>query len=90
MTKKQRYVLNKMRQGSVIGELSEKANGRYELFTKIPRYVVKSLNDHRFIVERLNKNTVFALLGLGHICKDNFVETLMSPFCRDCWYVCNG
>ena len=87
MTKKQKYVLDKMRKGSVIGELSQKANGRYELFTKIPGYIVKSHNDHRFVVERLNKNTVFALLELGFIVRDDFVETLMNPFWRDCWYI---
>lgn len=87
----QSEVLEKMKCGSVIGELSDKINGRFELFTKkSDTYVRKSINDTgNFEVKRLNKNTVFALLELGIIKQDSFVETVMSPFSRDCWYVYN-
>lgn len=87
----QATTLVKMRTGSVIGELTDKTNGRFELFTrKTGIFEPKSLNDHNFIVKRLNKNTVFALLQIGMITLDNSIENQMVPFGRDCWYVYNG
>ena len=87
MTKTQTAVADKLRSGSVIGELSDKVNGRYELFTLQPG--AKKTNhpmDHNFKVERLNKNTFFALLAIGVIVQDDSVSASMSPFARDCWY----
>ena len=89
-SKEQLAIIEKLRQGSVIGELSNKVNGRYELFTrKQGCFEPKSWNDHNFIIRRLNKNTVFSLLALGYIKKDNSIEQQMRPFGRDCWYVYN-
>jgi len=73
----QMKVLEEMGQGAVIGELSDKINGRYELFTSEPE---------SFIIRSLNKNTVFALLSLGVIKRDNSISEQMAPFSRDYWY----
>ena len=87
-SKAQLAIMGRLRQGSVIGELSDKSNGRYELFTRKPgHFEPKSWNDHPFVVRRLNKNTVFGLLELGYIKKDNSLWEQMRPFFRDCWYV---
>jgi hypothetical protein len=82
LTKTQAEVLEKIRNGSVIGELSDKVNGRYELFTTTDI-------QGEFIIKKLNKNTVFALLTLGLIHIDNNVANNMRPYGRDYWYV-NG
>lgn len=88
ITKTQTQVLRCMRHGAVIGELSDKINGRYELFTRKPHcFRPKSWPDHPFIIQTLNKNTVFALLTLGEIEIDNSIAEQMKPFGRDCWYV---
>lgn len=88
LSKVQKKVLQQMQGGSVIGELSDKINGRYELFVRQPlvkdpesRYVVK--------LERLNKNTVFALMALDLIREDNEIAESMLPYGRDHWYVIN-
>lgn len=78
LTEEQLVVLEKLQQGAVIGEVSKKINGQYKLFSSrrgIPE------------VSRLNKNTVFAMLTLGLIKKDNSIEGRMGPLSRDCWYV---
>ena len=89
LTEVQQRVVLQMQKGSVVGELSSRVNGRFELFTKLQGFIKpKSLNDScRFDVERINKSTVFALLEIGIIERDDFIETMMSPFSRDCWYV---
>ena len=80
LTKAQVIVICKMRHGSVIGELSDIVNGRYELFTL-------ANSESHFELQRLNKNTVFALLALGLIRQDNSIAKQMQPFSRDSWYV---
>ncbi len=87
LTRVQLRVLEQMKNGSVIGEFSQKRNGLYELFTKKPNFKIESLRHSPFDVKTLNKNTFFALLELGLIKQDYFVGTAMSPFSRDCWYV---
>jgi hypothetical protein len=89
LTKAQQNVMSKMQTGSVIGELSDKINGRYELFTRKPNCFPEShhQNEHPFEIKSINKNTVFALLTLGLIRKDNEIAESMLPFGRDCWYV---
>ncbi len=79
-----------MRQSSIVGEMSDKVNGRYELFTRRTNWFPKTHHpcEHPFVVKRLDKNTVFALLALGKIKKDNLVGSQMEPFSRDCWYIC--
>lgn len=89
LSKEQKDVVCQMQNGSVIGESSDKFNGLYELFTRKPNRFPVTCHpcEHPFVVKRLNKNTVFALLALGLICKDNKVAELMVPFGRDVWYV---
>jgi len=89
LSKAQKDVMRQIQNGSVIGELSDKFNGRYELFTRVPNGFPVTCRpcERPFVLKRINKNTVFALLGLGLICKDNTVEETMYPFTRDCWYV---
>ena len=84
----QNYVMLEMQYGAVVGELSDKTNGRYELFTRKPNWFPETCHpcEHGFIVKRINKNTIFALLELGLICKNNTVAEAMKPFSRDCWY----
>lgn len=84
LSKVQQAVIRQMRNGSVIGEFSDKMNGRYELITRNPNETHYS---NRFKVKRINKNTVFALLALGLIRKDDTVAKAMLPFGRDIWYV---
>lgn len=90
LSKAQNNVLSQMRNGSIIGELSDKFNGRYELFTRKPNWVPKTNHplESPFVAETLNKNTVFALLTLGLIRKKDIREA-MWPFGRDVWYVFN-
>lgn len=89
LSKAQNYVMLEMQYGSVIGELSDKINGRYELFTRKQDWIPETCHpcEHPFVVKTINKNTVFALLALGLICKDNTVAESMKPFGRDAWYV---
>lgn len=89
LSKAQNYVMLEMQYGAVIGELSDKHNGRYELFIRKLNWFPETCHpcEHPFVVKRLNKNTVFVLLTLGLICKDNKVAELMVPFGRDTWYV---
>ncbi len=89
LSKAQRGVVHQMQNGSVIGELSDKFNGLYEIFTRKPNWFPETCHpfEHPFVVKRLNKNTVFALLALDLIRKDNKVAELMVPFSRDAWYV---
>ena len=77
LTKAQKEVVSQLQKGAVIGEYSDKINGRYELFIRKP-------NRHK--TKRLNKNTVFALLTIGLICENNKIAETMSPFHRDKWY----
>lgn len=88
LSKVQKEVIHQMQSGSVIGEFSDKTNGRYELFTRKPDWFPVTCHplEHPFVVKRINKNTVFALLALGLICKDNTVAEAMHPFSRDVWY----
>ena len=92
LTKAQNYVMLEMKYGAVIGELSDKRNGRYELFIRKPDWFPETCHpcEHGFIVKRINKNTVFALLALGLIRQDNEVAESMTPFGRDTWYVFRG
>jgi hypothetical protein len=91
LSKVQAEVLEKLKSGSVIGELSDKTNGLYELFTKKSNFVKsRHFNHVPFTVRRLNKNTVFALLTVGTIRIDNSIGAEMKPFSRDCWYVYNS
>jgi len=89
LSKAQNYVMLEMEFGAVIGELSDKRNGRYELFMRKPDWFPETNHpcQHPFIVKRINKNTVFALLASGLICIDNTVAETMKPFGRDFWYV---
>lgn len=89
LSKAQNNVLSQMKNGSVIGEQSEKFNGRYELFTRKPDWVPETNNpcEHSFTVRTINRNTIFALLTLGFIHKSNRVAETMLPFSRDVWYV---
>ena len=87
LSKAQKKVLCQIRNGSIIGELSDKVNGRYELFTPKPSYTPCRRLDYPFYVKTINKNTVFALLVLGLIREDNKVAKSMLPFSRDIWYV---
>ncbi len=88
LSKAQYKVLLQMMTGSVIGEQSEKFNGRYELFTRKPNWVPETNNpcEHPFTVRTINKNTVFALLALDLIHKKDMREA-MWPFSRDVWYI---
>lgn len=87
LTKVQHDVLEKMKHGSVIGVLAEKVNSKFELFSKNPDFKPSSSrNRSPFIIETLNKNTVFALLTLGRIEDDYLIGDRMKPFDRDCWY----
>ena len=86
-TELQMEVLEKMQRGSVIGVRREKFNSQFELFTRKPNFEPSSRWNHSpFIVETLNKKTVFALLTLGVIEDDYLVGERMKPFSRDCWY----
>lgn len=86
-TKVQIEVLEKMQRGSVIGVLQNKINSRFELFTRNPDFKPSPRWNHSpFIIETLNKNTVFALLTLGVIEDDHLIGEKMKPFSRDCWY----
>ena len=89
LTKAQKDVVRQMQNGSVIGELSDKFNSQYELFTRKPNWFPETYHpcEHPFVVKRINKNTVFALLTLGLIRKDNKMAESMTPFGRDAWYV---
>ena len=89
LSEAQYKVLLQMKNGSVIGEQSEKFNGRYELFTRKPYWIPETNNpcEHSFTVRTINRNTIFALLTLGLIHKDNNVGETMLPFSRDVWYV---
>ncbi len=89
LSKAQTYVMLEMEHGAVIGELSDKHNGRYELFIRKPNWFPETCHpcEHPFVVKRINKDTVFALLTLGFIRKDNSIADSMSPFGRDVWYV---
>ena len=87
ISKAQKDVVRQMQSGSVIGELSDKVNGRYELFTRKPNYNPYFRLDYPFLIRRINKHTVFALLTLGVIRKDNKVAEAMLPFSRNVWYV---
>lgn len=87
LTKAQKDVVSQMQNGSVIGELSDKINGRYELFTRKPNWIPESRLDSPFIVKTINKHTVFALLTLGLIRESNNVASSMLPFSRNVWYV---
>ncbi len=90
LTKSQLKILGEMRQGSVIGELDE-GSGIYELFTEKPGYFEpKSWNDHPFVVRRLRKSTVLALIQSGFIIGDNSIASEMKPFSRNYWYIYNG
>jgi hypothetical protein len=82
LTKAQKAVVLELQKGAVIGELSDKRNGRYKLFMRKTNWFPITCHqfEHPFTVMRLNKNTVFALLTLGLIEKDR-------PFERDNWYV---
>ena len=85
----QKRIIDRMQEGAVIGELSDKFNGRYELFMRKKNWLAETKHplEHPFQIRRLNKNTVFALLALGLIRKDNSVAKEMKPFSRDVWYV---
>lgn len=89
LSKAQKDVVRQMQNGSVIGEASDKFNGLYELFTRKPNWFPETCHplEHPFVVKKLNKNTVFALLALNLICKDNKTAESMVPFGRDVWYV---
>ncbi len=88
ISKAQNYVMLEMQYGAVIGELSDKVNGRYELFIRKPDWFPETCHpcEHGFIIKRINKNTAFALLSEGLICDDNSVASSMLPFSRDVWY----
>lgn len=88
LTKAQSIVIEALKNGAVIGELSNKRNGRYELFVRKPNWfpVTSYHFEHPLEIKTLNKNTVFALLTLGLICQDNTIAERMLPFTRDCWY----
>jgi len=92
LSKVQNYVMLEMEYGAVIGELSDKRNGRYELFIRKRNWFPETCHpcEHPFILKTLNKNTVFVLLELGLIHKDNKVAESMLPFSRDYWYVFEG
>jgi hypothetical protein len=88
LSKAQNNVVRQIKSGSVIGELSDKFNGRYELFTRKPNWFPKTCHpcEHPFVVKRISKNTVFALLTASLIHKKDVAEA-MWPFSRDVWYV---
>lgn len=88
----QRLIIDAMRQGSVIGESSDKFNSMYELFTKKSiQHNPQSWNDAgNIIVQRLRKSTVFVLLTLGLIAEDVTMNDEMRPFSRDKWYISQG
>lgn len=92
LTVVQKKVVEQMRQGAVIGELSELRNGRYELFVRKANWTPRTGHpcENPFIVKRINKNTVFALLAIGLIRNDNTIAETMRPFVRDTWYVYDG
>ena len=92
LSKAQNYVLLEMEYGAIIGELSDKINGRYELFIRKPNWFPETCHpcEHPFTVKRISKNTVYALLTLGLIRRDNTVAESMNPFSRDVWYVFEG
>jgi hypothetical protein len=75
--------------GAVIGELSDKIGGRYELFIRKTgwRPITGHHFEHPFIVKRLNKNTFFSLLENGIIEENNSCAENMLPFGRDKWYI---
>ena len=87
LSKAQDKVLRQMRNGSIIGELSDKVNGRYELFTPKPSYTLCKRLDYPFYVRTINKTTVFTFLTLGLIREDSEVAKSMLPFSRNIWYV---
>lgn len=91
LSKVQNEVVARLRKGAVIGELSAKKNGLYELFVRKPDWIPPKRRSvfclqHPFEIRRLNKNTVFALLGEGLIREDNKIAETMAPFSRDRWY----
>ncbi len=91
MTSAQEKVIAIMREGAVIGELTDKVNGLYELFVRSPNWQPSNHPlDHPFVVQRLNKNTFFALLAEGRIVESDAICPQMLPFSRDAWYVLKG